>query len=236
MNLVLSRRRQGFTLLEIMMAMLICAVVFSVIYSSYSGTIRNKEVVESEADIYMAARIALERIVEDLESAYMPVGIKDEKPEGDQHWPTAFTGEVMEIDGRRSDLLRFLSRAHVSFSDDERPLGIAQITYRVVRRGDGRGLDLYRSDRSPFEEGSQEEDGGILLCERLNSVRFFYYDTNGNAYEVWDSTGEEHEGSLPARVTVVLEFLNRLEPETPIRFLTSASLPLGLQESDGHVS
>ncbi|MBW2030505.1 MAG: prepilin-type N-terminal cleavage/methylation domain-containing protein [Deltaproteobacteria bacterium] len=230
-----SKGRSGFTLLEIMIAMVICAVVFSVIYSAYSGTFRNRERVESQANLYMAARIALERMVEDLESAYLPLEMQDEGPEGSEPGFAAFAGEETELEGRRADTLEFLSRAHVSFWEGERPLGIAKIIYRVRRHSDSEGFDLYRSDRSPFEGEDQDEEG-FLLCEGLYSVKFSYHDEEGDAYEAWDSRGEEHRNSLPPRVSITLEFLDPSDPETPIRFSTSASLPVGVQGAGGKVS
>ncbi|MBW1999505.1 MAG: prepilin-type N-terminal cleavage/methylation domain-containing protein [Deltaproteobacteria bacterium] len=231
-----SEREKGFTLLEIMIAMVICAVVFSIIYSAYSGTFRNRDVVELQADIYMAARIALERMVEDLESAYLPASVKVSKSKGSEKGPAFFVGEEREIDGRRADTIRFLSRAQVLFSGEERPVGIGEIRYHVRRQGDGDGLDLYRSERLPLEGEEMGEDEGFLLCEGLNSVRFSYYDSSGDEYQSWDSGGEEQGNRLPARISITLEFLDPLDPEVPIRFTTSASLPLGLEESNGKVS
>jgi len=237
MNIKLSKGQQGLTLLEIMIAMVICAVVFSIIYSAYSGTFRNRDVMKTQADIHMAARIALERIVEDLESAYLPGGAKAPKSNGNEKGAAFFVGEEREIHGRRADTLRFLSSAHVSFSEEERPVGIAKIRYHVKRQGDGDSLYLYRSERLPVEgEEIEGEDEGFLLCEGLNSVKFSYYDREGNSYEAWDSRGEEQGNKLPARVSITLEFLDPLDPEVPVRFFTSVSLPLGLQESNGERS
>ncbi|MBW2064245.1 MAG: prepilin-type N-terminal cleavage/methylation domain-containing protein [Deltaproteobacteria bacterium] len=237
MNIKLSKGQQGFTLLEIMIAMVICAVVFSIIYSAYSGTFRNRDVLETQEDIYMAARIALERIVEDLESAYLLAGAKGAGSDGDQEGFASFVGEEGELDGRRADALMFLSRAHVLFSGEERPLGIARIRYHVKKQGDGDGLYLYRSERLPVEgEEIEGEDEGFLLCEGLNSVRFSYYDSVGDEYQSWDSRGEEQGNKLPAKVSITLEFLDPLDPEVPVRFFTSISLPLGLEESNGERS
>lgn len=234
MNFKSSKGQSGFTLLEITIAMFICAVVFSLIYSAYSGTLRNRERVESQANLYMGARIALERMVEDLESAYIPLEIPDEGSKGSEPGFTAFAGEETEIEGRRADTLRFLSRAHVSFSEGERPVGVAKIVYQVRRHADGERFDLYRSDRSPFE-GEDKEEEGFLLCRGLHSVKFSYYDEAGDAYEAWDSTDEEHRNRLPAWVSITLEFWDPSDPETPIRFSTSASLPLGVRGGGGKV-
>ncbi len=60
----------GFTLLEILIAMFIFAIVLSTIYTSYTGTFRILDETKEQTDIYRMARIALERMHEDLESVY----------------------------------------------------------------------------------------------------------------------------------------------------------------------
>ena len=57
---------KGFTLLEVLIAMSIFAVVLSMLYTVYTGTFRNIEETESQADLYQMARIVLERMTEDL--------------------------------------------------------------------------------------------------------------------------------------------------------------------------
>ena len=64
--------RSGFTLLEILLALFIFTIVLSFIYTSYTGTFRIVDETEYQADIYRMARIAIERIYEDLESVYAP--------------------------------------------------------------------------------------------------------------------------------------------------------------------
>ena len=123
--------RKGFTLLEILLAMFIFTVVLSTLYTAYTGTFRNVDETESQADIYRMARIALERITEDLESAYMPphtVGLTtEEKPPQS----VAFVGETALISDRSADTLLFLSRAHLVFDEEEVDATAARIAYDV---------------------------------------------------------------------------------------------------------
>lgn len=64
---------EGFTLLEILLALSILATVLSTVFASYTGAFRLVSETEGQAEIYQMARIALERIVEDLESFYLPM-------------------------------------------------------------------------------------------------------------------------------------------------------------------
>ncbi len=218
-----GENRFGFTLLEILIAMFIFAVVLSTIYTSYTGTFRIVNETESQADIYGMARVALERIQEDLESVYIPKDAKS--PESVEDSP--FVVEDKEIKGRSADSLRFISRAHLVFSEQEQASGTAEIDYYVKEDEEGEGLVLYRADTPAFQEKPEEGTGGLVLCDSLISVNFTYYDDEGEEHDDWYSTSEEFEDKIPKMVSVKLEFENSTDIEAPFTFMTSVALPLG---------
>jgi general secretion pathway protein J len=220
--------QSGFTLIEILIAIFIFAVVLTTIYTSYTGTFRIVDDTESQAEIYRMARIALERMLEDLESVYIPK--REENPEsgeGTLH-PFQFVGEDMEIKGRYADTLRFTSRAHINLSGQEQDPGTVEIGYYVKENDEGDDFVLYRSERPVFEEvfPVEEETGGLVLCEKLVSVDFSYHDENGEVHESWDSASDASRDKLPKMVSISLEFVNGSEPEAPFRFMTSVAFPI----------
>ncbi len=217
---------KGFTLLEILIAMSIFAVVLSTLYTAYTGTFRNIEETESRIDMYEMARIALGRMVEDLESVYMSQRAKDSESEEGIPEPKPFLGEDAEINGRSADTLRFLSKAHIVFNEEDNGAGAAEIVYEVRESEEGDSFFLYRSDKQDLKEGSEEGAQGLMLCDGLHSVNFTYYDDNGEAHDGWDSSSESFEDSLPARVSILLEFVNRSDPEAPFKFMVGVALPL----------
>ena len=110
-----TKNQRAFTLLEVLIAMSIFAVVLSMLYMAYTGTFRNIEETESQADLYQMARIVLERMTEDLESVYMVSQKKTSDDEEEVDQPTRFVGTMTETEGRRLDTLRFASKAHIFF-------------------------------------------------------------------------------------------------------------------------
>jgi general secretion pathway protein J len=221
------RKRKGFTLLEILLAFFIFSIVLTTLYTAYSGTFRNIDLAESQSDAYQMARIALGRMIEDLESTYVTPPVEDQESVEESPWSTEFVGESDEIDGRSADTLRFFSTAHLVFDEEDKEVGIARITYSV-REGeeeDEAGFDLYRSDRSGLEQG-EEEDGGLILCEGVHAIDLIYYDDREKAYESWDSSEMEERGGLPVRISIVLELVNKANPEAPLKFVTGVALPM----------
>ncbi len=221
------RNREGFTLLEIMLAFFIFSIVLTTLYMAYSGTFRNIDQAESQSEAYQMARIAMERMIEDLESTYASPPVEDQESAEENLWSTKFVGESDEIDGRSADTLRFLSTAHLVFDEEDKETGIARITYYVKEpeEEDKAGFDLYRSDKAELEK-EEEEDGGLILCEGVHAFDLIYYDDKERAYESWDSSEIDKEGRLPMRVSIVLEFVNKANPEAPLKFMTGVALPM----------
>ena len=217
---------KGFTLLEILIAVFILAIVLSTIFTSYTGTFRIIDETESQADTYGMARIALGRVLEDLESIYFSKTSETLESEGATIQPTRFVGEDKEIKERSSDSLRFLSRAHIVFDEEGEDFEVAEIIYYVKKNEDGDSLVLYRSDTLEFEETLTEDKSGLVLCDGLFSVNFAYYDMNGEVYDSWDSTEVDFIDRLPAMVSIELTFANRSNPEAPIKFMTGVTLPM----------
>jgi general secretion pathway protein J len=222
-----SRDRAGFTLLEILLAMSIFAIVLSTLYTAYTGTFRNMDETESQADIYRMARIALERITEDLESAYIPAGAVSPEAGGENLRPAPFVGEDVQISERSADTLLFFSRAHLVFDEEEVDTTIARISYDVRESEEAEGVFvLYRSDTPGFEEAPEQGTGGLILCDGLHAVNFTYYDDEGRGYDRWDSGNGEFKDKLPVMVSIVLEFVNKRNPEAPLEFVSGVELPM----------
>jgi general secretion pathway protein J len=203
-----------------LIAIFILATVLSTVFASYTGTLRVVRETESRAEIYQMARTAFERILEDLESAYMPEKSKASESE-DTEEPFEFANAS----------LRFPSRAHLVFGEENQPWRTTEISYYVEEADGGEGLILYRRDRPQWEEVPEEGGGGLPLCERLVSVNFTYVDAEGEENEDWDPESEE---DMPKIVSVVLQFMNPSNPEMSLKFATSVALRVSeVNEEEG---
>ena len=223
--------RKGFTLLEILIAIFIFAVVLTTIFTSYTGTFRLIEETESQADIYAMARAVMIRIQEDLESIHFKE-TETSNTEGSSLERAIFLGESKEINGRDADTLRFLSRAHVIFDEEDENPGIAEISYYVSENETEENLTLYRSDRPELEGPQEEGTGGLILCDGLHSVNITYYDADGEIHENWDSSAGEFKDTLPKMVSILLEFENTENADKPYKFMTRVALPMAREKNE----
>ena len=221
----------GFTLIEVLLAVFITSVVLSTIYVSYTGSLRVIKSTGKQTEIYQKARIAMDRIIEDLESIYVAV---PESADTESVVDFLLAGEKRELSGRRADTLRFISRSHISFTDEKSGHGKTAIIYDVVERSEDGPLVLTRSDRPALLVYPEENSENYVLCEGLESVIFSYGDKDGEIYDVWDPTGFELSDKpladrIPAMVSINLSFRNEQSPEQPMTFTTSVILPAGVK-------
>jgi general secretion pathway protein J len=211
-------KEDGFTLIEILIAVLILGIVLSTIYASYTGTFRIIKETGADAELYSMARTVLDRMTRDLEAAVPWKGIN------------TFIAEPYNLGGREFTRLTFRSSAHVAFSENEEtPAGIAVIEYFVEEGTEKEGYVLLRSD-SLYRDPKQTTapTGGFPLCDRIETMTCRFYDTNGKDYESWDSEGsnESQKNKSPVMVEIRLGLVNEANREHPYPFMTRVRLPL----------
>lgn len=218
----------GFTLLEIMLAMLVLGMVVSMVSLTLSGSISAIDATREQGEVYYRAQVAMERISEDLASVVLPEDVE-------------FIGTSGNNDSGSADVLSFASMAHLVFDSDNGQPGMGIIGYTVrPDTTDEQQMLLLRSDvlYRPLEDQVKRGDDveSFLLCDRLRSVRFSFIDSNGEEVETWNTTVEEGEDTaerqLPVAVNCSLEFWINQDEETSITFETTIILPVALIQAE----
>ena len=216
------RGQAGFTLLELIVALAIFAIVVSLIFRAYASTYSNIDRVQTEAEIYEMARTTMIRISEDLESIYMS---KDSNDPQENENTESFTGQKDFIEDRRADRIKFFSKSYIDINQSLIEGGDAKITYYPLQKED-ESISFYRSDTPDNFEWPEENTGGWIICEGLYSISFSYTDKNGEIYDEWDESVINTGNKLPSIINIKLEFINRDDPEKPITFSTAVAIPL----------
>jgi len=214
-------KERGFTLIEILIAVLILGIVMSTVYASYTGTFRIIREIRSDADVYGMARSTLDRMARDLQSAAL--------------WQGGFTFLTKHymLGNREFVRLTFRSGGHVAFGDKEVTDGIAVIEYAVEEGAEKEGYILTRSDdlfRNPEKE--VPPGAGFLLCDRIEALTYTFFDEKGKEYSDWNSEGnvQMQKKKAPAAVLIRLSFANEADREHPHLFMTRIRLPFNRPE------
>ena len=213
---------RGFTLLEVMIAIFIFAIIATTIFSSYTSLLSGSETSDQGTAPYEMAKNCLNRMIVDLESIHLtlPPGysppVLGEPPE-----LYRIVGEIFDIQGVSFPRLRFTSLAHLSFGGKTEK-GIAEIVYYVQASGDGNYV-LKRADNLYPYETFEEKAGDPVLCTDVKSLTFKYYDQDGTAHDLWDSDDEDFGYSTPKAIDINLELA---ESSNSLWFKTMATPPV----------
>lgn len=200
----------GFTLVEVLVAILIVSIVLSTIYASYSGTFKITKSSEYAEKVYEMMRITSDRMIQDIESL---------TPQKNSYELYLSASEAANESGQ----LEFISSAGLSYTDG-RSTANARIRYYLTKESEGEGYSLWRSDSASintFKEGSAPK--GFLLCNRLKSIRYTMFDQSGMQYDTWSSASSS--GKVPYSVLVRFEILNENPKNEPYRFMTRIAIP-----------
>ena len=195
---------QGFTLLELLIAMTMMTIIAASLYTSMSIGFRARESAEKVVEKGRSVEIAVELIKGMLSSAMDPDGVlagefKGEDEEGDSGYAadtlTFYTGDYNpEEDEAASDI----EKVELSISvreDTEEKVIVRKVTTNLL---------------SPTTLDPDEE----ILCPNVRSMNLQYYD-GSDWQDEWDSS--ENDNALPkaVKITIVLEDTDSAENKDP---------------------
>ncbi|MBT8331451.1 MAG: prepilin-type N-terminal cleavage/methylation domain-containing protein [Deltaproteobacteria bacterium] len=216
-------RAAGFTLMEILIAIAILAIVVTTALASFNAVFSTTEVLDDGAHLYEMANTSMKRIALDLAAMHINQRPLYKPPEFDQPPdPYRLIASADETGGTGfAKNIRFTSRAHLPFEKSDGK-GIVEIVYYFQTTNDGY-LELRRADNAyPFPEFEKKASDPIL-CKYVKSLSFKFYDTDGIEFDVWDSDSDEFGYATPTAIAVKLELAKNAEVHT---FETMVSLPL----------
>jgi len=226
---IFIKKSRGFTLIEILLAIFVFGLVISVVFGAYTGTLNNVNAVEKTMTGYESGKVGLERIHEDLSSLQVTPKLFYKKPSNEEeHDSYRILTDTSDAGGESFPRLRFASMGHVDLSGEGRT-GVAEIVYYVTKDPtDENSFVLRRADTLDFDLlKSKDERADPILCDRIRSVTYTFYDEQGDEHEDWDSDSSSNGFATPAAVAVRIEMDGPDGREgTAIRFETRAALPV----------
>jgi prepilin-type N-terminal cleavage/methylation domain-containing protein len=215
-----GRTGDGFTLIEILIAILILSVVLSTVYAAYTGTFRMIRISEDNRDIYTMGRMTLHRMIQDLNNM-TPYRGKFE-----------FYAKRIKSGNQTFSRLLFTSTVNLYLGGQAGPAGISTIEYVVEEDREQEGFVLMRAEtvRREHEADEQKEvkTVGFPLCNRIHSLNYKFYDLAGKDYEIWDSRANSgaQKDRTPVIIAVELNLVNPDNQDHPFKFTTKIYLPV----------
>lgn len=212
-----GKNLRGFTLLEVLVSVAILAIIMAALYSAYTTNVEAIQIARENGQVHQTARIALDRITRDLQSAltetWSPFGTS----------PLAFVGKEEERDGRRMDRIDFTTLTYMTLSDQSPDADLCEVGYRVVEDSEEQEIMVLMrrqkilvsvpgEDAGPDggvgEEGSEQE-----LARNLAGFKITYVDATGEERDGWSAEETDAPSGLPVLVRVRLAIIDALERE-----------------------
>ena len=201
------RSRLGFTLIEVMLAVSILALMMAIAWGSYSSASRQQQRIQDINMRLHGVEQAMHRMVRELSMAFITTHGAEET-QLQIRYQTGFIGERDRVD--------YASLAYVRMFRDDKVGDQCEIAYylRNVRNDDGDNVQaLVRREQAPIDD--DPERGGVVmtLLEDVSSFELQYWDdakaeVSAGAdgwVDEWDSESGEQMNRLPSRIRITIE-------------------------------
>ncbi len=199
---------KGFTLIEIVVAISILAIVLTSVYGIFSSVSVARGRLDADSADYHRARVIFDRLGRELRGAYFQPGQDN----------LSFIGEAM-TDG----VLQQLELTTTAVSPLSRTgSGVARVRYRLVRDQEDAAARrvLLRSEQPAYQPAEDEADADMMrLAAGIESMSIRYY-ANGEWQTDWEG---RTAGRLPDMVELTLQV--GTEEQAPVTFRSAFEVP-----------
>jgi prepilin-type N-terminal cleavage/methylation domain-containing protein len=198
--------RRGFTLLEILVAVMMLSFVFTTLFVSYRQLVSGANTVANKNMLVEMAGVALHHVVADLNAAfvlqppfYAPPEVLDTEPS-----IYRFLGKQSFTGGTAFSEMRWVTSRHIDLRGTGNE-GLAAVTY-YVEGDDDTGYRLRRSDRLVHFAETDPLDAwpDPIVCEHVEQFDVTFVDAEETTSEDWDSESERFDFSTPTVVVIEL--------------------------------
>jgi len=203
-----DRRRGGFTLLEILVAVAVMSLLLFAAFRSLQQLSRVREAGLSSAGRERIAQLAMDRIERELVGTLLiPL---PEKIERTEH-PWLFVGTDNVVSGAEGDSLIFVTESPARAAS-QTAQELRYVAYQVSAGDEADELALHRTERVLPDKLEKDlpslNDSPIVKDVALFSLSYVD-DKSGGTLPAWDSTSEELKDRLPTAVDVKLQLYSR---------------------------
>lgn len=201
----------GFTLIEVMTAVTILALMAAITYSVVFSAVKRSRYIDRISALEIETQGIGDLIIEDIRGAFIQEGVVP-----------FFLGDDKFYIDQPTDRISLLTTATMPVSPYEPSGGISEVTYSITETKDGQ-ISLFRREQLPQEPPFDEGGGTFEITDRIKSLNLSYSDGE-DWFDEWDSQGQNEfmTGKLPKLVRIELI----LQEEDTITTYKSAVSPV----------
>ena len=215
--------KHGFTLLEIILAVTILALIGTMIYGGFSQTALNKARVEDDSDHSRVVHTALERMTRELTMAFVSTHVN---PSPDLRVvETAFIGK----DHGSDDRIDFTSFSHRRLYRNAKESDQNEISYFVTEDPDDPKVRvLARREQNRIDQDPRRGGKSQILLSHVTEFNVEYFDPLLSEWvQTWNTEDMlAQPNRLPTQVRIRLSVEDPRHAGKIETFGTRASLPM----------
>jgi len=205
-------RRRGFTLVEMMVALVIFMLFMGAVYGMYTAAQSAIVHAEEQETLYQTGRVLLAQLNAELTCLY----VSAEGP------AVALLGEDAGTDERPEDSITFLTTAHVA-AEGQLVGDVSQVRYSLEDESADERPGLYVEESFPPDLAVEDaEPTRRLLSPLVTGVNFLYLPPGG---DTWEMSWVDQE-TLPTAIRVELTLCAPRADAKPIVLLSTANLAM----------
>ncbi len=212
----MNRRQSGFTLIEVMVSIGILSTITLMLWASSQGAFKTKKGVESKMARYRVARLAMDRILRDVQMAYL----SNNNIPGTEQTPRTYFDGVHRPD---IDELRFTYFGHQRLYAESKEGDTAAIGYFGQRdKSDGGKLNLWRKETrriaaERIDNGNIPGEAEVIADDVVKLELHYYEPVRKEWLESWRTNqADGMPNRLPSRVKVKLVIRDDRGEELPL--------------------
>lgn len=213
----MKRRQAGFTLIEVMVSIGILSSITVLLWATSQGTFRTKKAVESKMARYRVARLAMDRMLRDVQMAYL----SDNNVVGTEQTPRTYFDGVNRPD---IDELRFSYFGHQRLYAESKEGDTAAVAYFGLRdKSDGGKFNLWRKETRRLQadriDNANIPGEAEIIADDVVRLELSYYEPVRKEWlDTWRTTQSDGmPNKLPSRVRVKLVIHDERGEELPLQ-------------------
>ena len=215
--------KRGFTLLEVILAVTVLALIGTMIYGGFTQTALNKARVEEDVDHSRIVHMALERMVRELTMAFVSTHVN---PSLDLRVSnTAFIG----TNNGREDRIDFTSFSHRRLYRNARESDQNEISYFVTEHPEDPDIMvLARREQNRIDDDPRKGGKSQILVEHVEELNLEYFDPLLSEWvDSWDTVNTLGQPNrLPTQVRIRLSVTDPRRSGKIETFGTRVAIPL----------
>lgn len=194
-----TRAARGLTLIEVMIAVAITAMVGVMVAGAFQRIAAAKELAEGQEERFSSAQVALSRLARELSQAFLS-----------DHYDSRRFREPLTLfrgkDGGERDDLLFTTMSHARLLRDAKESDQGVVEYTVEADPERQGeLALFRREKARIDDQPERGGAKAVVCEHVVSFDVQYWDWKRQEWaREWITNTAERGNILPTRVKIHL--------------------------------